>query len=73
MSRRRTQRDARAYQLSLTVAGAAELSATLNAARETDDTLLSALSDQDREAFLAILTKIAEAGAPEAAQVREAH
>lgn len=56
--RKRTKHDARAYQLALTEKGQVELGSAVNAARDTDEALLSALSAQEREMFLTALSKI---------------
>ena len=56
--RKRTKHDARAYQLALTEKGQMELGSAVNAARDTDEALLSALSAQEREMFLTALSKI---------------
>lgn len=57
--RKRTKHDARAYQLTLTERGRIEFETAAAAALATDAELLSPLTPQERDAFLAMLPKIA--------------
>jgi DNA-binding MarR family transcriptional regulator len=60
LQRRRTRRDARMYAVKLTANGQSLLKSAEPAARKTDEKLLSALSAQEREAFLKSLDRIVE-------------
>jgi DNA-binding MarR family transcriptional regulator len=72
LQRRRTRRDARMYAVRLTEKGEMALKKAEPAAKHTDERLLSALPQRDREQFLAALERIVrmiEAGA--AGETRE--
>lgn len=72
LQRRRTRRDARMYAVRLTKKGEMALKKAAPAARTTDERLLSALPQRDREMFLDALERIVkmiEAG--EAGETRE--
>ena len=58
LQRRRTRRDARMYAVRLTDKGEMALKQAAPAARTTDERLLSALPQRDREVFLDALARI---------------
>ncbi len=70
LQRKRTRRDARMYAVRLTPNGQSLLRSAEPAAKKTDDRLLSALSVQERDAFLKALDRIVEmtGAAPAAAK-----
>ncbi|MGD9785444.1 MAG: MarR family winged helix-turn-helix transcriptional regulator [Hyphomicrobiaceae bacterium] len=59
--RRRTEQDARAYQLALTAKGEEEREVAAAAAQAADDVLLSSLSPNEREMLLVLLQKVIDA------------
>ena len=61
MKRKRTRRDARMYAVRLTEKGQAALKSAEPAARSTDERLLAALSEAERDKFLDQLNRIVEA------------
>jgi len=58
LQRKRTRRDARMYAVRLTDRGESTLKKAQPAARNTDERLLSAIPQREREVFLGALTKI---------------
>ena len=58
LARKRTRKDARMYAVWLTSKGETALKAAQPAARATDERLLAALSQREREVFLGALSKI---------------
>jgi len=58
LQRRRTRRDARMYAVRLTSSGQQALKGAEPAARKTDEKLMSALSAQERDSFLKLLSRI---------------
>lgn len=58
LQRRRTRQDARMYAVKLTGTGQTSLRNAEPAARKTDDALLSALSGQERDSFLRLLSRV---------------
>jgi DNA-binding MarR family transcriptional regulator len=60
LNRKRTRRDARMYAVRLTEKGHAALKTAEPAARSTDERLLAALSEAERDTFLNQLNRIIE-------------
>lgn len=65
LQRKRTRRDARMYAVRLTDKGAEILKSAEPAAQATDDRLLSALPQRERQSFLDALSRIIQTAAPE--------
>lgn len=64
VQRRRTRRDARMYAVRLTEKGKSALDTAEPAVRQTDDRILSAVPQAQREQFLRSLTRIVETIGP---------
>lgn len=61
LQRRRTRRDARMYAVKLTEKGEGALKKSAPAAASTDEGILAAIAEKDREAFLRALQAIVDA------------